>query len=45
VCPQLWVIGCVVDVAECATATKVFCRVETHLQGHGGTAWMVVRLA
>ena len=45
VCPQLWVIVCVVESPSVRLPRKYFCRVETHLQGHGGIVWMVVRLA
>ena len=31
-CPQLWVIGCVVESPSVRLPRKYFCRVETHLQ-------------
>ena len=43
---QLWALFFyVVDVAECATATKVFLPGGDTPSGYGGTASMVVRLA
>ena len=36
---------CVVESPSVRLPRKYFCRVETHLQGHGGIVWMVVRLA